>query len=137
MHSVWKYWPHIGTLRLNGRTAGCFIATEQEAFTLNDVATTFTNFERINAAATTRRNIHRETAEVLERGLQPQPTSEDRSDSYPAEAPVPQTPSGDTRTGATASIPKDALHDPKPKAKWIIVPIRSGRRRVAHKNKPA
>ena len=113
------------------------IATEQEVVTPNDVAKPFTNFVEMKAAAATRRNIHRETAEVIKRGIQPQPTSEDRSDFYPAEAPVPQTPSGDTRTGATASIPKDALHHPKPKAKWIIVPIRSGRRRVAHKNKPA
>ena len=91
-------------------------ATEQEVVTLNDVARPLTNFEEMKAAAATRRHIHRETAEVLKRGLQPQPTAEDRTDSDPAKAPEPPTPSGDTSTGATASVSKDALPLPEPKA---------------------
>ena len=62
------------------------IATEQEVVTLNDVAKPLTNYKEMMAAAATRRNIHRETAEVLKRGLQPQPTSED-TEFDPAKAP--------------------------------------------------
>ena len=136
MFSVWKYWPHIGTLRLHGRAIARdrLFDTEQEVVTLNDVAKPFTNFEEMKAAAVTRRNIHRETAEVLKRGHQSQPTAEDRTDFDPAKAPEPPAPSGDTSTGATASVPKDALPLSKPKAKWITVPIRSGCRRVASTN---
>ena len=60
----------------------------------------------MKTAAATLRNIYRETDEVLKKGVQSQPTSEDRTDSDPADAPVPPTLSDDTSTGATASVPK-------------------------------
>ena len=50
------------------------IATEQEVFTLSDVAKPFTNFKEMKAEAATNRNIHRETAEVLNWELQSQST---------------------------------------------------------------
>ena len=69
------------------------IATEQKVVTLNDVAKTFTNFKEMKSAAANRRHIHPEMAEVLKRGLQPQPTSEYRTDSDTAKTRVSPTPS--------------------------------------------
>ncbi|UIZ29191.1 hypothetical protein KXD40_007574 [Peronospora effusa] len=66
--------------------------------------------------------------------------AEDRTEFDPvvgAEASSPPISIDDNITGVTASVPTDAPPQPKPKATWITVPLRAGRRRFEYKNKPA
>ena len=60
------------------RGNGCLVATEQEIVALDDVAKPFATLAEIKEAASLRRRIHHETAEVLTRTFHPHPTLEDR-----------------------------------------------------------
>ena len=100
------HWHGVAT-RCSNCVTGCLIATEKGLVTLNDVAKPFANFEKMKTTAATRRHIHQETAEVPKRGLKSQSTSQDQSDSDPAEVLLLPRTSVDISTDVTASVPTD------------------------------
>lgn len=93
----------------------------------------------MQAAAASRRLIDQETAEVVKRGLQPQSTAEDRTDSVlteDSEAPTPLIHTAAIATDVTASVTPVEPPPPNPKHKWITVPIRGRRGLFAHQRRP-